>query len=170
MMNFLIVMTGIFLAGLSIGTMPALNARLSFPFIYIFLLTITILPLIIGIIIGAAFFYWLPIFFMKISLFLFVLLVIVYFFKAYHPSFGYFPYQGHQHWIIISLFYLLLGIEFAAYGFSAWFLLLVIPWAAGGMFAGFILMNKLLIHFRFLKLIHFVPIFLFIVLAFLKLV
>lgn len=170
MIDFLIVMTGLFLAGLAIGTMPALNARLSFPFIFIFLLIITIFPLIVGIIIGAAFFYWLPISFLKISLFLFVLMIVVFFFKVYHPSFGYFPYQGHQHWIIISFFYFLLGIEFAAYGFSAWFLFFLVPLVAAGMFIGFIVMNKLLIYFRFLTLIHFVPICLFIALAFLKLV
>lgn len=150
--------------------MPVLNSRLSFPFIFIFLIILCIFPIATGVILGAAFFFWLPIHLLKVSLFLLVLIIIVYFFKLYHPSFGYFPHQGSSHWILIAVFFFILGVEFAAYGFSAWFLLFIIPLIAVGLLCGFILMNKLLIYFRFLALIHFVPIIFFIFLAFLKLV
>ncbi|PYZ94309.1 hypothetical protein CR194_01890 [Salipaludibacillus keqinensis] len=170
MFNFIGVIFIIFLASTAVGTMPALKGRYPFPFILIYFALVSVVPVIVGIVLGAAFLFWLPAFLFKVALFILSLFMVAYFLQLYHPSYGYIPHNSKGYLFILSFFFFLLGIEFASYGFSAWFLLLVIPISVVGLLLGFIFMTRMIIYFRYLSVIHFVPIGLFLFVGILKLI
>ncbi|SER68517.1 hypothetical protein [Salipaludibacillus aurantiacus] len=169
MLQFIGEIFTIFLACFIIGMLPAAKGRSPFPVLMVIAGCISILPLVFGLIIGAAFFFWLPVLLFKILLFIMCFVIILLLFSLHHPSYGYLPYKKHIHLIVIGVFFFLLGMEFAAFGFSAWFLLLLVPLGVAAMIAGFLLMIKLFISFKYVAFIHFLPLILFLLLAVLKL-
>ncbi|WP_280768438.1 hypothetical protein [Salipaludibacillus daqingensis] len=160
----------IVLASMALGSMPAHKRRYPFPTSMVFFILIAIIPLTIGIVIGASFFYWISSFIFKIFVFLFAMFIVAYFFRMYHPSYGYVPYHQKGKWFILAGFFFLLGIEFATYGFSAWFVFFVIPLSAASVILGFIFMRKAIYLYRFLAIIHFFPLAIFFFVAILKLI
>ncbi|WP_416149375.1 hypothetical protein ACM26V_24545 [Salipaludibacillus sp. HK11] len=170
MIIFLFEMLIILLASVALGSMPALKGRYPFPGSLIFFILLTIIPISIGLIVGAALFSWISAFIFKLIVILFALFIMFYFQHLYHPSYGYVPYHKKGNWLILSGFFFLLGIEFASYGFSAWFILLIVPISAAGVIGGFLFMRSALSYFRYLGVIHFVPLGLFLVVAILKLI
>ncbi|ADU29926.1 hypothetical protein [Evansella cellulosilytica] len=124
----------------------------------------------IGVIIGAAFFSWLPLLLSKIAIFAFCLGLAFFFFKHYHPSYGYFPQSSFFHFIILSAFFFLIGIDFAIIGFSAWLLFLLLPVFIGTVILGAIVIMKLKGLYRLNEGLIYLPIILLLLLAFIKLI
>lgn len=160
----------ILLTSIALGAMPALKGRNPFPMSIIFFAVIAIVPISIGIVIGAAFFHWMAAFIIRGLVFIFALFIVIYFYRLYHPSYGYVPHHRQGNWFVLAGFFFLLGIEFASYGFSSWFIFLVIPLCTVGVVAGFIFMRRALSFFRYLSVIHFVPMGIFILVAIFQLI
>lgn len=170
MFNFIWELLIILLTSIALGSMPALKGRYPFPISLIFFSLIAIVPIIFGVVIGAAFFHWFSSFIFKVLVFIFALFIVIYFYRLYHPSYGYVPHHRRGNWFILAGFYFLLGIEFASYGFSAWFIFLIIPLCVVGVVGGFVFTRRALSFFRYLSVIHFVPMGIFILVAIFQLI
>jgi len=160
----------ILLTSIALGAMPALKGRFPLPIGLIFFMLIAVVPISLGVVVGAAFFHWVSSFIFKLLVFLFALFIVIYFYRLYHPSYGYVPFHRSGNWFILGGFFFMLGMEFATYGFSAWFVLLVIPLCLAGVVIGFIFMQRALSSFRYLSMIHFFPMGIFLLVAIFQLI
>ncbi|WP_078597163.1 hypothetical protein [Evansella clarkii] len=168
--QFFLFFIFISLAGMAIGTLATVKIWYSLPVFLMVAGAVCFISFWFGIITGAAFFSWLPVFFTKFFIILFCLGLAFFFFRQFHPSYGYFPYRGWLHWVLLAAFFFIIGIDFAIIGFSAWFLFLFLPVFAGMLFLGALLMWKLKMLFRLGAVLIYVPLFFFIFLALFKLV
>ena len=168
MIQFLLFVLFIGLAGLAIGTLTTVKVWYPLPLFLVILGAGCFLLFWFGVLIGGTIFSWVPLFFTKIFIILFCLGLAVFFFRQYHPSHGYFPFQGFIHWILLGLFFFIIGIDFAIIGFSAWLLLFLLPFFAGTVFLGSMLMWKLKRNYRF-GILTYAPLFIFFFLAVFKL-
>ncbi|MCD8508746.1 MAG: hypothetical protein LRY73_01830 [Bacillus sp. (in: Bacteria)] len=106
----------------------------------------------------------------KFLIILFCLGLVVFFVKQFHPSYGYFPYQGWFHWLLLALFFFLVGLDFAVIGLSAWLLLILFPLFIIAILGGTILMGKLKTMYRGGNAFMYIPLALFVFLAIVKLI
>ncbi|WP_078577044.1 hypothetical protein [Salipaludibacillus agaradhaerens] len=168
-MQFLSEIFFIFLLSFTVGTLPAVQVRYPYPLI-ILTLSIVLLPLMTGAILGAALFTWIPILILKVILFLLLIWITIYLYGIYHPSYGYMPHHSKGYIAFIALLFFILGVEFAASGgFSPWVIMVILPLCAGVMIGGFIVMMRLFVFLKFVSFIHFVPLALFLFAAIIKL-
>ncbi|MDQ0254419.1 hypothetical protein J2S74_001794 [Evansella vedderi] len=169
MISFLLFVLFLTVAGLAIGTLIAVKVWYSLPIFLFIIAAFCFGTFWIGVLFGAAFFSWLPVFITKFIIILFCIGLVIYFFRQFHPSYGYFPYRGWIHWALIALFFFLIGLEFASIGLSAWLLLLLLPIFLGAVFGGTILMGKLKVLYRGSSVFLYLPLALFVFLAIFKL-
>ena len=167
--QFFLFLLFIALAGLAVGTLTAVKIWYSLPVFLLIIGAVCFVSFWFGVIIGAAFFSWLPLFFTKVFIIIFCIGLAVFFFRQFHPSYGYFPFRGLIHWILLALFFFIIGIDFAIIGFSAWLLILLLPIFAGTVILGSIIMWKLKMLFRFGAALIYLPLFFFIFLALFRL-
>ncbi|MCR6110452.1 hypothetical protein HXA35_08940 [Bacillus sp. A301a_S52] len=168
-MQFLSEVFFIFFLSFTAGTLPAVQVRYPYPLV-VLTLSIVLLPLMAGAILGAALFAWIPIIILKVSLFLLMIWIVVYLYGIYHPSFGYMPSHSKGYIAFIALLFFILGVEFSvSAGFSPWVLMLILPLCAAIVISGFIAMVRLFVFLKFISFIHFVPLVLFLFAAIIKL-
>lgn len=159
----------ILIAGMAIGALLAIKIWYTFPLVIFFVGVACFISLWFGVLIGAAFFAWLPIFFMKMIIIFYCLFFIYYFFRQFHPSYGYIPTYGWSHWGFIIFFFFLVGLDFSVIGFSGWLLFLTLPIFAAAIFLGIFLIWKWRMSPVLGGMVAYFPLILFLLLALLKL-
>ncbi|WP_096188423.1 hypothetical protein [Evansella halocellulosilytica] len=157
------------LTGIALGSLASVKVWYPLPIFLFIIAGVCFGSFWFGVLIGAAFFSWLPIFLTKILLFFLSLLLVIFFFKQFHPSYGYFPMKGFIHWVLLSVFFFILGIEFAAIGLSAWLLLFFFPFFLFAIVIGLWIIYKLKILFKFSSVVIYFPLLIFVFLGVFKL-
>ncbi|MBU9724209.1 MULTISPECIES: hypothetical protein [Bacillaceae] len=170
MATFFSVFFFIALAGLAVGTLIAVKVWYTLPFFFIILIALCFGSFFIGVLLGGALFSWLPLLFTKIVIVLFCIGIAYFFFRQFHPSYGYFSYRGWIHWALLAGFFLLIGIDFANIGLSSWFLLLLLPAFGGMLLVGAFAMANLKSMFRGTPVFIYLPLVLFVFLGLIKLI
>ncbi|MBM7097336.1 MULTISPECIES: hypothetical protein [Alteribacter] len=158
----------ILLTGVAVGSL--LTAKLVFSWQMIFTVTglIFFFFVWIGMLLGG--WLWFPDPLLKGLISFVSVILAVFFFRTYHPSFGYIPTRGLLHWGVLAVFFFFLGFEIGIAGFSKWFIVLfTVVFAVGVVSSAWLVWRlKNLMEFRFL--VQYVPILLFVFIAVLKLV
>ncbi|MFA9559386.1 hypothetical protein ACERII_18920 [Evansella sp. AB-rgal1] len=168
--SFILFLLFIGIAGLAVGALISVKVWFSIPLFLILIAALCFGFLWFGVLIGAAFFSWLPIFFTKLVIISFCIGLAVFFFRIFHPSYGYFPFRGWIHWALLAVFFFIIGIDFASVGFSAWLLLIILPLFAGAIFFGTIMMQKVKTMYRSASVLIYLPLLLFVFLGLFKLI
>ncbi|SDY54449.1 hypothetical protein SAMN05421736_102225 [Evansella caseinilytica] len=135
-------------AGLAIGTLLAVKVWYSLPAFLFMTGLICFGAYWIGALAGPLLFGWLPLAVIKWVIIVFCLGLIYYFYKQFHPSYGYFPFHGWLHWVILTVFFFLGGVNFAVTGLTAWLLFLLLPVFFAALLGGFLLMENMKTNYR----------------------
>ncbi|MDG5788739.1 hypothetical protein QA612_14785 [Evansella sp. AB-P1] len=168
--SFMLFLLFMGIAGLAIGTLLAVKVWFTIPNFLILIAALCSGSLFIGVLLGATIFSWLPLFFTKMMIILLSIGTAIFFFRQFHPSYGYVPYHGWIHWAILGLFFFLVGLDFALIGFSSWLLLFIFPIFAIAILGGVIIMLRLKTMYRARSLFIYLPLLLFVFLGLVKLV
>src|SRR5690554_4429131 len=97
-LSFFLFMFFIVIAGIALGSLMTIKVWYSFPIVSLIIGIACFISLWVGVLIGAAYFSWLPIFFTRLLIIIYCLCLIIYFYKRFHPSYGYIPFRGFTHW------------------------------------------------------------------------
>ncbi|WP_026689267.1 hypothetical protein [Alteribacter aurantiacus] len=158
----------ILLTGVAVGSL--LTVKLIFSWQTVFTITglIFFFFVWIGMLVGG--WLWLPDPLLKGLISFVAVVMAVFFFRTYHPSFGYIPSNGLAHWGALAAFFFFVGFEVGIADLSKWLILLfMIVFVAGGLSSAWLVWRlKTMMEFRFL--VQYVPILLFVFIALLKLV
>lgn len=169
MASFFLILFFIVIAGIAIGSLLTIRIWYSFPLLLVIVGLVCFSSFTFGVIIGAAFLSWLPLFFTSMMIILLCLSLIVYFYLKFHPSYGYIPFRGWIHWGLLVFFFFFIGLDFAVIGLSAWLLFLLFPFFAFALMLGSLLVWRFRVFRSIGSLVVYLPLLLFFFLALVKL-